>query len=78
MTLINALPTKILPNKPSVGVAPMEPTEAMELLKKHVKLMQRGSLKNVKILSIDRSIVYKYILNRYFIMTKLLTFSRCW
>ena len=46
----------------------MTPEEAMGILKKQVKLIQRGSLKKMAITSIDQSIAYKYILHRFVIM----------
>ena len=66
MNLFNSLPDKISPQPPSANIAPMTPDEAMKSLKKSVKLTQRGSLKKMKITSINPYIVYKYILNRYF------------
>ena len=45
----------------------MTSEEAMEILKKSkVKWTQRGSLKKMRIISINHHIIYKYILNRYF------------
>ena len=67
INLFNSLPDKISPQTPSANIAPMTSEEAMEILKKSkVKWTQRGSLKKMRIISINHHIIYKYILNRYF------------
>ena len=71
MNLFNSLPTKILPQKPSASIEPMSSDEAMEILSEHVaenQCFRRGSLKKIKITSINQSVAYKYTLNRFVII----------
>ena len=71
MNLFNSLPTKILPQTPSASIEPIASDEAMKILRKHVaenQSFRRGSLKKIKITSINQSVAYKYTLNRFVII----------
>ena len=68
MNLFNSLPIKILPQTPSACIATIASEEAIEILDKYVaqnRPSRRKSLNKMKITSVNQSIAYKYILNRY-------------